>query len=600
MFSDGARGSRHAPSLAIYWVATSLMSELRAIRKEPFGQYPALVAAYGFVPNLFRAQSELPRAIEAEQRLIDAVVVRENALSRRQKQSLLQVVASVWDNPYCQALYGQPLRVLSEKDASLLKFALKLARHAPWFSGKDVETLRKAGWDDEAILDAVLTTAMGQLLCTLAAGLRPAADPGLAPLVTSESPQFQPSFDRVESPGPYLQSQPRPADDFRPYVFFREQFGFVPNICRAQALRPDVLDAEIFALERVLFTEDLLSRIQKENILLVISAANLNTYYVAVHGQILGSLGVSEEDSDQIVEDHHGAAITAAEVAILDEARKLAGPPARSDARFEAGPLRTHGFTEAHIVEAVAMSALANFLNTLQAGLGAVPDFPPRRVFDPKDLYRSSSQARPTSDAAFPDDPDADVVARVQNGDVEAFEDLVRRHTRRVMAILAGIVGNMDDARDAAQDVFLRSFEHIDRFQGRSKFSTWLISIAINTGTELLRQRKPSEPLEEVEDEDGFRPRQLQSWTENPEQQVAAAQRSSLVREGVLRLPEKYRVAVLLRDISQLSTEEAAGALGLSVPALKARLLRGRLMLRESLAPHFIRAENRRPDAQLR
>jgi RNA polymerase sigma-70 factor, ECF subfamily len=69
--------------------------------------------------------------------------------------------------------------------------------------------------------------------------------------------------------------------------------------------------------------------------------------------------------------------------------------------------------------------------------------------------------------------------------------------------------------------------------------------------------------------------------------------------EAVLRLPQKYRVAVLLRDINQLSTEEAAAALQLSIPALKARLLRGRLMLRQSLAPYFIRTENRSPDAEL-
>ena len=78
----------------------------------------------------------------------------------------------------------------------------------------------------------------------------------------------------------------------------------------------------------------------------------------------------------------------------------------------------------------------------------------------------------------------------------------LRRHTRRIFGTLAGIVGNTDDARDATQDVFLKAFEHIGRFQGRSKFSTWLTSIAINTGTELLRQRKPSESLAEIEDDE--------------------------------------------------------------------------------------------------
>jgi RNA polymerase sigma-70 factor (ECF subfamily) len=91
-------------------------------------------------------------------------------------------------------------------------------------------------------------------------------------------------------------------------------------------------------------------------------------------------------------------------------------------------------------------------------------------------------------------------------------------------------------------------------------------------------------------DED-FRPRQVQQWAKDPEEILSATQRNALVREAVSRLPYKYRVAVLLRDISQFSTEDAAATLGLSVPALKARVLRGRLMLRESLAVHFIRPE---------
>ena len=94
-----------------------------------------------------------------------------------------------------------------------------------------------------------------------------------------------------------------------------------------------------------------------------------------------------------------------------------------------------------------------------------------------------------------------------------------------------------------------------------------------------------------MQDDEGFRPRQVQKWTDDPERLLAASQMNELVRDAVLRLPEKYRIAVLLRDINQLSTEEAAAVLELSVPALKARVLRGRLMLRESLAPHFIRQD---------
>jgi RNA polymerase sigma-70 factor (ECF subfamily) len=141
--------------------------------------------------------------------------------------------------------------------------------------------------------------------------------------------------------------------------------------------------------------------------------------------------------------------------------------------------------------------------------------------------------------------------------------------------------------------VFLKAFENISRFEGRAKFSTWLISIAINTGTDILRHRKPSEPIEGIDEDEDFRPRQIQRWADDPEQIFSTAQRNELVRAGILQLPEKYRVAVILRDINQLSTEEAAGALHLSVPALKARVLRGRLMLRERLARHFTRDPER-------
>jgi RNA polymerase sigma-70 factor (ECF subfamily) len=208
-------------------------------------------------------------------------------------------------------------------------------------------------------------------------------------------------------------------------------------------------------------------------------------------------------------------------------------------------------------------------------------------------LYLSTSEARPTSDGIHTPDPDAELVKQVQAGKVDIFEELIRRHSGRVFGTVAGIVGNLDDAQDATQDVFLKAFENIARFEGRAKLSTWLISIAINTGTEMLRHRKHTEPLGAFDDDEDFRPRQVQQWTDDPEQIFTAGQRNELVRDGILRLPEKYRVALILRDISQLSSEEAAAALEIGVPALKARVLRGRLMLRERLAPHFARDQER-------
>jgi len=165
----------------------------------------------------------------------------------------------------------------------------------------------------------------------------------------------------------------------------------------------------------------------------------------------------------------------------------------------------------------------------------------------------------------------------------------MNRHSQRVYRTLVGILGNPDEARDAMQDTFLKVFQHLAGFEGRSKFSTWMVSIASNTAIQRLRERKPMESLDEsAPDEEGFRPRQVQAWTDDPEQLYSQAEMRSLIENGVMKLPVKYRVVLMLRDIEQLGIEEAASALGLGIPAIKARLLRGRLMLREALAPHFI------------
>jgi RNA polymerase sigma-70 factor (ECF subfamily) len=177
----------------------------------------------------------------------------------------------------------------------------------------------------------------------------------------------------------------------------------------------------------------------------------------------------------------------------------------------------------------------------------------------------------------------------VQAGDLDAFEDLIHRHSRRVYRTLIGVLGNHEEARDAMQETFLKAFQHLGEFQRRSKFSTWLVSIAHNTGLQLLRERRPEQSLENhhFDSEQGFRPQQLRAWSEDPEQLYSKTELRALVEEGVMKLPTPYRVVLLLRDLEQLPMEEAAAALGLSLPAFKARLLRGRCLLREALSPHF-------------
>jgi RNA polymerase sigma-70 factor, ECF subfamily len=572
------------------------MSRFATTINDPLRSYPQLIAVYGVLPNLFRAQSVLPRAIEAEQRLIDAVLVQQRRLSRNQKDTILSGVATARGSDYCRALFAPGVPVLPDRnsavfDFSLRDFSLRLAKHGPRVPAHDVEALKSSGFDEQAILEAVATTSLGLMLCTLADGLRPHPDPKLASPAPGEVLNVSEPTDWPKASGPYLNLSFAldSCADSPASVVLREQYGFLPNLYRLRSVTPELLDAEVGLLEAILFPEDGLSRVQKECILLAISSANLNTYCATLHSQVLNILGIPLEECDQIVEDHRQSGLAEKDRTLLDECRKLATPSGGSGQRFDPERLRTHGFTEQHIVEAVVVAGLGSFLNTLQAGVGAAPDFPPRRVFGLKDLYLSSDKARLIPDKTLPDDPDFVLVARVRDGDIDVFEELVRRHSRRIFGTLAGLLGNIDDAHDATQEVFLKAFENIGNFQGRSKFSTWLTSIAIHAGTDILRQRKPAESLDE--DDEGFRPRQVQKWADDPEQLLAASQRSELVRGAVLRLPEKYRIAVLLRDINQLSTEEVAAALDLSIPALKARVLRGRLMLRESLAPHFIRPE---------
>ena len=145
------------------------------------------------------------------------------------------------------------------------------------------------------------------------------------------------------------------------------------------------------------------------------------------------------------------------------------------------------------------------------------------------------------------------------------------------------------------QDTFLKAFQHIGAFQGRSKFSTWLITIAHNTGVQRLRERRHVESLDDVPSEADaeFRPRQIRAWAEDPEQLCSQAERRELVERELMKLPVKYRVVLVLRDIEQLSGQETAEALGLGIAAMKARLLRARLMLREALASHFISSSKR-------
>lgn len=593
---------------------------------ETFAPFAFFREHLGFIPNLFRAQTLLPRVIEAEARIAESVLFREGVLSRRQKECLLLAVSAANQSTYCVTAHWEMLRGLgmsdrqlrqvtidyrraglSKTDEVLLDFGLKLTQHPTSVSRQDIEGLRQHDFTDEAILETVLVSAFTDFVCTLSMGLGAAPDfkPRKVPSkgVARRREVGHASMHAHHMPKPFLRAVDLSPDTFPPFAFLRERFGFIPNIFRAQTLKPDVVEAEADVIRTVLLTDDVLSRVHKEYILLVVSAANLNTYCVAVHCEMLRALGVSEDESDQIAVDHHQAGLSGADTALLDFALKLSRRPAEVG-RKDIDGLRKHGFTDPQILESVVMTGLTSYLNTLQMGLGTVPDFEPKRVFGApaspagvgtvnllsaltglKDIERAEE-----SRDALQEDPDGDLVARVQGGDLQAFEELAVRHHRRIYRILMSITGNGEEAEDGTQDVLLKALERIGRFRGASKFSTWLTRIAINEGLDRRRQRKKQESLDDdsSREQGEFRPRQVQAWEDSPEQLYSKTELRDLVERALVKLPSMYRMVVIMRDIEQFSTEEAAAALGLKVTALKTRLLRGRLMLREALAPYFV------------
>jgi len=357
-------------------------------------------------------------------------------------------------------------------------------------------------------------------------------------------------------------------------------------------LRPDLVNAQVELLDRLLFSKGALSRVQKEFILLAVSAENNNSYFTALHSQTLQFLGVKPEKSHQVVIDHRDASLSDADVELLNFARKLSASPHSFD-ELDVESLRKAEFNEQQILEAVLMVGLTQLLNSIQAGLGAEPDFKPRITLPLKEVNPVVASERQMAETELPgefvsDDPDFEIVARVRDGETDAFEELVRKHGRRVYRSLLAIVGSAEEAEDALQDAFLKAFQHLPDFAGRSRFSTWLVRIAINTGLQRVRSRKEFDSLDEEREE--FRPRNIQPWSDSPEEFYSREELRRLVEREVMKLPAKYRVALMLRDLEELPTEEAAAVLGLSIPGLKARVLRGRLMLRESMIPYFTRA----------
>jgi len=184
---------------------------------------------------------------------------------------------------------------------------------------------------------------------------------------------------------------------------------------------------------------------------------------------------------------------------------------------------------------------------------------------------------------------EAGLIARILAGDKELFHELVRPYERMVYLTLFSIVRNETEAEDGAQETMISAYRHLTSFRGDAKFSTWLVTIAINEGRRRLRKTKGAveDSIEEKEEshEGDYTPAPLTDWREIPLEALERKEFREALRVAVAELPGIYRQVFTLRDLEELNVEETAQALGITTGAVKVRLHRARMMLQRRLVP---------------
>jgi uncharacterized peroxidase-related enzyme len=172
----------------------------------------------------------------------------------------------------------------------------------------------------------------------------------------------------------FVREEPLDETNYPPFTAIKNQFGFVPNFYRAQTMRPDLIEAETQLVNAILIEDGALTRKQREYIFLVCSGANLSTYCVTAHCEIVRLLGIEGPEPEQIAVDYTVADIPVAMKALLAFAAKLTNSPTRVG-KQDIDTLRTYGYTDQQIMETVVMVGLAKFANYIAFGLGTLPDF---------------------------------------------------------------------------------------------------------------------------------------------------------------------------------------------------------------------------------
>jgi RNA polymerase sigma-70 factor (ECF subfamily) len=193
---------------------------------------------------------------------------------------------------------------------------------------------------------------------------------------------------------------------------------------------------------------------------------------------------------------------------------------------------------------------------------------------------------------------DLDLVHASKNGDVAAFEQLVKRYDRRLLRIAQSVTHNREDSQDAVQEAFLKAYQNLADFREHSQFSTWLIRITVNQSLMKLRKQRTVREVsldEDFQGEGDMLPVEVTDWAPNPEQLYWASELRHILTQTLEALRPPLRAVFVLRDIEGLSIDQTAVVLGLSQAAVKARLWRARLQLREGLNKYFRKKGNSAP-----
>jgi RNA polymerase sigma-70 factor (ECF subfamily) len=193
---------------------------------------------------------------------------------------------------------------------------------------------------------------------------------------------------------------------------------------------------------------------------------------------------------------------------------------------------------------------------------------------------------------AAPVDDELELVVKSRAGDTSAFSTLLKRYEGKIFRLAMNITQNREDAEDVLQEAFFKAYEHLDQFQGNSRFYTWIVRIAVNQALMKLRKRKSDRAVsldEQIDTGEDTVVREIAAWDPDPEERYSREELHTILTGAVDELAPIYRTVFTLRDVDGLSTEETAEALDLTVPAVKSRLLRARLQLRDKLTRFFKR-----------